>query len=70
MKAPYVMTVADRAGEWMNSQFPTFEAMLSTYRFATQSGRFKDKTFTFGNLDRCDFGDNGLTDAEREEIDG
>jgi hypothetical protein len=65
---PYIMTVADCAGEWLNAQFPSFDAMVATYRFAMNSGRFNDKVFVFGNLDQCDFDDNGLTDDEKEVL--
>lgn len=63
---PYVVTIADRMGELGKRYASTFDGMLEWYRALREAWPEEGIAFSFGNWDRADLDDDGLTDAERE----
>lgn len=74
MSGHYVVTMFDKYGVIAERTADDLDGMVEQYREMKKLSDMKSAwapnpaAFTFGNTDRCDEGDNGLTDEETERL--
>lgn len=70
MSGHYVVTMADKYGVLGERTAEDLEGMVEQYRemMKLSEAWTSPVAFAFGNTDRCDEGDNGLTDEETERL--
>ena len=66
----YQVYIADCAGVRDERHFETFGQALAFYQWITDEARRRKDAIGMVNLNRCDYDSDGLTDEEREQVDG
>ena len=68
MSGHYVVTMADKYGVIAERTADDLDGMVEAYRDMKRVCAHRHVAFAFGNWNRCDEGDNGLTDEETERL--